>query len=503
MARKRQQSGLVAGVAEFAAQRRLLREGAGIVVAVSGGADSVALLEALCELAPANGYRLTVAHFNHKLRSDADADEQFVRDLARRHRLPFVSQRRDVAAAARRHKTSVEQAARTLRYEFLVRAARRAKARYVAVGHHADDNVETLVHRIFRGTGLAGLRGIPAKRVLSAQAGGRPKSRAGEANVYLVRPLLECRRQQIEIFLRERGLAWCSDVTNLQTEYRRNFIRHRLLPSARAKLNPKADEAILRLSQIAAVADAFMQRQARRLLKIAMLSSGQPVMPPAVGVLLVLDAATLAAADPALLPVALQRMLQRAGVAMCDVSAGKLTMLAKAISQRASLTMTLAGSVRVRVSPSRVTVAQVIAPKAASEFSIPLSVPGEATLPDGRVVTAEEVPSDKQQFREHLRARQGASPSQPYAEYLDADALQAPLTVRTRRRGDVFDPLGAPGRQSVSDFLTNLKHPRREQVVCVCDERGIVVVAPLRIADRAKVTARTGRMVRITLGNSH
>jgi tRNA(Ile)-lysidine synthase len=240
-------------VGAFIDARSLLPPGAAVVVGVSGGADSAALLAVLRRLAamPARGYRLTAAHLNHALRPDAQADADFVADLARRWGIPCVVGRREVAAEARAAGQGIEQAAREARYEFLTQTAKAAGASHVAVAHHADDNVETILYRVVRGTHLRGLAGISASRGL------------GDSGIALVRPLLERKRVEIEEFCRAEALAWCADSTNADTSYRRNFIRHDLLPLLRSRLNRRADEALLRLAQAAAGAEDVLSSLAR------------------------------------------------------------------------------------------------------------------------------------------------------------------------------------------------------------------------------------------------
>ena len=191
----------------------LFSDGDVLVAAVSGGADSTALACVLAELAPRLGARLAaVAHLNHRLREAADADEAFCRALAVRLGVPFVSRAVDVRTEARRRKTSVEDAARTVRYLFLNEVAIEAGATRVAVGHTRNDQAETVLLRLVRGAGPTGLAGI--------------YPRAGR----VIRPLLDARRSEVEGWLRERGLGWREDESNQDRSIPRNKVRHELLP---------------------------------------------------------------------------------------------------------------------------------------------------------------------------------------------------------------------------------------------------------------------------------
>jgi tRNA(Ile)-lysidine synthase len=206
-------SRLLERVQQTVSEQALFGAGDVLVAAVSGGADSTALACLIAELAPRLNARLVgLAHLNHQLREAADADEAFCRDLAVRLDVAFDSRRIDVAAEARARKTSVEDAARTVRYLFLSEVAAVRGATRVAVGHTRNDQAETVLLRLARGAGPAGLAAI--------------YPRAGQ----VIRPLLDARRSDVEAWLRERGLGWREDESNQDRRIPRNKVRHELLP---------------------------------------------------------------------------------------------------------------------------------------------------------------------------------------------------------------------------------------------------------------------------------
>ncbi len=261
-----------------AALRRLQISSGALVVAVSGGADSVALLGTLLTARPPRpDAALIIAHLNHQLRGpDADADEEFVRNLAARLSggLIYRSARRDVPALARAAGTNVEDTARRVRYDWLAATAAELGARWVATGHTADDQAETVLHRLLRGTGLRGLRGIAARRPLAQ-------------SVELVRPLLEVSRAEILEYLRAATLDWREDATNRDLAYTRNRIRHELLPQL-AEYNPAIGSLLGRLARQADEAYRDLEARTRILLAAAERPRGAPW--------LVFDRASLAAA---------------------------------------------------------------------------------------------------------------------------------------------------------------------------------------------------------------
>ena len=476
----------VEAVSRFIDERALLAPKGGIVVGVSGGADSVALLDVLRELSRRQGwaYHLTIAHMNHLLRDTAEADAAFVADLAASLDIPCIVKRQDVAAEARRTGQGVEQAGRSLRYAFLRDAAVQAGAPYVAVGHHADDNAETILYRIVRGTHLRGLSGMPASRLME----GSP--------VTLVRPLLSCRRAEIEGYCRRRSLSWRTDPTNADTRYRRNFIRHELLPLLREHLTPLVDDALHRLAGAAAEAEAFLADLASGVILAARKDSSPRRS--------VLDAGLLADHKPILRRYALRAELERLGAPMRAVDGELLSRLAELADQPPPAAVALPGGFVARregleliveapqeaAGPSRGSHARAAGPK-----DLPLDCPGRTVLDDGRAILCQVQPLDAAAFENHCRTRPDG------VELLDADKVSGHLVCRYRRPGDTFRPLGCPGMQSVSDFLTNRKLPHRlrEGVLCICDDAGIVYAAPLRIDDRVRITPATTRVLRIEI----
>jgi tRNA(Ile)-lysidine synthase len=225
-----------------------------VVVAVSGGADSVALAHELTQIRARGEGRLVLAHFNHRLRgTESDTDQQFVTEVARQLSLECIVGSAAGELAAGGSGEGIEGAARQARYEFLARAAGQCGARYVATAHTADDQVETVLHNIVRGTGLAGLAGIPRLRRLS------------DATT-IVRPLLDVTRAEVIDYLNALGQPFRDDSTNRLEDYTRNRIRLQLLPLLERDYNPRVRDALLRLAQIAGQADDNLQQQAAALI---------------------------------------------------------------------------------------------------------------------------------------------------------------------------------------------------------------------------------------------
>jgi tRNA(Ile)-lysidine synthase len=264
----------------------------GLVVAVSGGPDSVALVRALLAVR-LEGTPLVLAHLNHQLRGgDSDADEAFVRRFAEPH-LPVVCHRLDIAALA--SGDNLEAVARRERYRWLADVARSRGLRFVATGHNANDQAETVLHRLLRGAGIDGLRGIAARRAL-------------EGGVELVRPLLEVTRDEIVAYLAELGQEARHDASNDDVRYTRNRLRHELLPLLAREYNPRVVEVLGRLARQADEAARDDEAQATELLRRAEL--------PRAGTTVVLDAEVLRAVSRREVRTALRLVWRREGWSM-------------------------------------------------------------------------------------------------------------------------------------------------------------------------------------------
>jgi tRNA(Ile)-lysidine synthase len=222
-----------------------------VLVALSGGADSVALLRSMLATKRGGRGRICAAHFNHRLRAESDLDEEFVRGLGAAADILCEIGRAEAAEIASAPGEGIEEAARRARYEFLAATAGRLGARFVATAHTADDQAETILHRILRGTGLAGLSGITRAR------------RFGGCT--LIRPLLGFRRTEIERYLTDLGQAYREDVSNSDRRFTRNRIRHELLPRLAQEYNPQVMDAILRLGTLAGEAQTVVDQAIERL----------------------------------------------------------------------------------------------------------------------------------------------------------------------------------------------------------------------------------------------
>lgn len=494
----------IAGVAATIDRFGLLPAGARVVVAFSGGPDSMALLAALAALAPERRYTLVAAHLDHGLRAESAADARFAEEQARRFGVDFVSQRRDVAGLARRWRTSLEAAGRRARYRFLQETAAGRSCPYIAVGHHRDDQVETVLLNLLAGAGPDGVAGM------------RPRRGA------VVRPLLEQRRADILAFLRRRGLTYRIDASNEDFIFTRNRIRGELLPLLRRAYNPRIDDALWRLSRLAADEVDYLEDQAARLLQAAR-------MPLPGGVWI--ECRALRQAPPALRRRVIRQAFWEAAAGtagtVSDAGApgawgesvpveagglrqGSLTMRhVEAVEELLGLStgaLDLPRGVRVAVQQGRLCFRRVhhAGPPAAG----PVGPGGGAGLPSRRLPVPGRVPWDEPWSGIAAEVLDGGPPDpadlrRPGHAYLDYDRLGAPgaLHVRTWQPGDRMRPLGAPGSRKLQDLFVDRKVPRelRRRVPVVTLGDTILWVPGAAVADPFRVSSASRRLLHLYL----
>ena len=449
----------------------MLEPGETVLVAVSGGVDSVALLHALSRLAPRWSVDLHVAHVDHGWRGEASAaDGRFVAAMAAGLGLPCTRSRIDDLETEPTTGLGREGAAREARRELLTRIADAVGATRIALGHTANDQAETVLHHLTRGAGGAGLRGMPA------------------VSERFIRPMLDIRRADVLAYAGEHALTWREDASNANVRFSRNRIRHRVIPELE-RINARAVEAIVRSAELAADLEAA----------VAPLLDGiwKDLRSPRDDGTIALRRAGLLDLEPSLRRLVVRRAIRDArddleGIERVHIES-VLSLLA---SDRAHGELSLPG-LHVRMQNDDVSFLAK-RPADAEAWSTPLDL-GETRANDGRTPI-------------HLslveRAVAAYRPSSDrWSEAADADRLRLPLVLRSRRDGDRFTPLGLGREVKLKDFLINERVPyfERDDVALVCDRGGaddgaadgdrIVWVVGLRLSDQVRVTDTTRRIL--------
>lgn len=487
---------LLARVRQYVQRYALFAPGDAVVAGVSGGADSLCLFHLLIRLAPEYRLRLHIAHLNHGLRgAEADADAQFVADLAERWGVPCFLGHADVAALAQAPGISVEEAARLARYRFLAETARRVGAATLAVGHNADDQAETVLMHFLRGSGPAGLRGMAPKapladdRLFPDEAAGLPGR--GDAastslnfnlNLNLVRPLLATSRAETEAYCAAHGFTPRFDRSNEDLTFFRNRLRHELLPLL-AAYNPGIRSVLTHTAAVMA-GDYEVLRESGAAAWAALVRHGEAA-----------GEVQFDLAGWRALPLGLQRALIRQAIARLRRTLRNIdwehveraVWLARegGTGQAATLSAGLAlqiGYTTLRIAeegaawPPAPDVPQVTEP-------ILLRVPGVTEISDGWSVAIRRL------RRTRLPAGFAAK-ADPWKAYLDAAAVGAALTLRPRAPGETFRPQGLDGHRSrLNEFMINAKIPRAARAgwPLLVGQGGIAWVCGLRVDDHAAV----------------
>lgn len=413
-----------------------------VLLAVSGGLDSVVM----SHLFHAEGYHIGIAHCNFKLRAaDADADETFTRVLAQRFGVQFYSVSFDTQAYAQQHGISIQMAARDLRYEWFERVRIENGYDYIATAHHADDQAETVLINLARGTGLAGLQGF------------KPKSDR------IVRPMWHFTRRQIESYASQHHIAHREDISNSETKYIRNKIRHQIIPLFE-EINPSFGISLSRLSAIAEdthkLLDFFVQREL-------------PAMMQQKGDSMYVDIDAIKAFPS--IELLLYEILKPYGFTSAVVKE-----IADGVEKQPG---------KMFYSPTHSCLKDrdhlIISP-------LKQSIPSELILVE-KNEHAINTPFGKFIFSIHTDFSSSDIRPDPFYLYADIERLTFPLTLRHPARGDYFYPLGMSGKKKISDYLTDKKIPltQKEKVWLLCSTDKVCWIAGMRCDERFKITHST------------
>ncbi len=451
---------------DYARREALFAPGDRVMVAVSGGPDSVALLHLLHRLKGDLEIEPGVAHFDHGLRGrQSREDAAFVAHLARSLHLPFHPGQGDVRALARTEKISLQMAGRRLRHNFFTQVRGAHGYGTLALGHTADDQVELFFIRLLRGAGPEGLRGM------------RPATPEG-----LVRPLLAVGKDAILAWLKRESLSYRQDPSNLSRAYLRNRLRLDLLPELRRRYNPRLGEAIRRTQALLAEDEDLLSREAQQ----HWAAVGRQLAPDFFS----LDLPGLWALQPAcqkrLLRLTLSKLLGE-----WELSAARTDSLLALARGRRSGGAVHIGDARVARAGRELHFFRGLPPSPGEAATLLPSFPAKVDSPEG--------------WRWRLSSRADSSlnlrPPSPLIAWMDPDKLIFPLKARYFREGDRFWPLGAPGKKKLQDFFVDHRIPRwlRGYLPLVESSGQIVWVAGLRIAEPVKIKPESRNLLEITL----
>jgi tRNA(Ile)-lysidine synthase len=455
-------SDLLERVSEGIQLRGLFRRGQRILVAVSGGLDSVVLLDVLQKLAPKNKWRLSVIHLNHCLRGrSSDADERLVRSICKKFALPLSVGSADVRQIAQRQKLSIEMAARKARHEFFARVAKKKKISTIALAHHAEDQVELFFIRLLRGSGGEGLAGMKWRNTFP-----------GAKKIEIIRPLLGESKATLREYAATNKIKFREDATNASVDILRNRIRHELLPFLRNNYQPALNKVVLRLMDIVGEESDLAKRVAEE-----WLEEGRKTNPNG------------SENSFSKLPVAVQRHCLR------------IQLLAESISPDFELVE------KFRLKPEEAVTIHELASSPRSMSRDPTGLIHWHTsnldvfIRESRKLSLADSAGTNFNgvvIRWQAQSKPGMNlpAHRSGTEYFDAELVGAKVILRHWRKGDRFQPIGMPAAVKLQDLFVNQKVPRalRHRLIVAESEKGdIFWVEGLRISERFQLTNSTKR----------
>jgi tRNA(Ile)-lysidine synthase len=416
---------------------------------------------------------------DHSIRgAESDEDERFVTALAERYGVLLITEKRDIVEIARERKISLEEAARDERYKFFESAAEKAGASVIAVGHNADDNAETILHRIIRGTGITGVSGIRPKRKLTPISA-----------VSLVRPLLFTWRKDITAYLEEEDLSYRIDSTNIETDKLRNRIRLELIPHIEKNYNAKIKKSLAALGETALQNSDYLEAKAKALFEDVLINREVPLAT------ITLDINKLRES-----PQILQQMIIKEAIIRLDIPLKKLSnrnykdILNTLNSGKIAANGVVKEYLNVRVDGNalRLSKNRYCAEESPVLSETKIKVPGVTELVDMNCRVRTGIREIKNGFLKEFKQNKTA-----YEEAVDFDKVCMPLTVRTRKPGDRFQPLGSCGLKKIKDFFIDNKVPvmERDTVPIITMNGEPIWLVGLRIDDRIRVSEETTNLL--------
>jgi tRNA(Ile)-lysidine synthase len=459
-------------VVQYLREYNLISTKSRIVVAVSGGTDSICLLKVLVNKQAELDIKLHIAHLNHQLRGgESDSDAEFVNNLATELEVPATIEKRDVATYRSEKRCSLEEAAREVRYNFLAEVAHTENADCIAVGHTRDDQVETILMHILRGSGTRGLCGLQAQTSMKVING---------KYINIIRPILVVSHQETLDYCREWKLKPRMDSSNISHAFFRNRIRYELLPLLK-NYNPEIDSSLLRLSAIVADELSYIEDQVHELWDKVVTEGGGVIS---------LDRKMMIDFAPAIQKLIFRHAITRLIGNLKDITAEHIEAMVALLAKPAGKSLNLPKGLIIYAQYDSLLLARkggsVLSPFSQLERLVCLNIPGKTVIPGWKIETKiiqSPANVDKADF----------------AASFDLDKTGTELLVRHREPGDRFQPLGMTQFKKLQDFMVDTKIPRtwRDMIPLLCSPEQILWVVGWRIDERAKVTEATEKILHV------
>ena len=443
-------------ILNFIDEESLLSKGDKVLVAISGGADSIFLLSFLLKYKKRFDLKLSAFHLNHNLRGkESIDDEKFCRSYAKQNKIEYFSASKNVKAFAKKNKISVEEAGRKLRYSELERIASKNGFNKIATAHIANDNTETVLLNLIKGTGLKGIAGIPVKRNK------------------VIRPILTVSKDEILLYLGKKKIPYRIDSSNLSSEYERNFLRNEIIPALKEKLNSRLDNTLLKSSKVFRSISSVLEKQIEAKIIDAVEFKGKQLLIN-IDETLKLDENLIGEffkkTVPAYFPVELSNENIKALTSLIKKQKGRSVALSNRLTAYRE-------SKKILISKR----------KKIEKMEIEIAV-GKSKKINGGVISINKV------LLRHAKKNNDSS-----IEYISGDGISGKFILRTWKDGDRFYPLGMKGSKKISDFLTEQGIPsykKKEQLV-LTNSGKIVWVVGLRLDDMFKLKANSKKVFKL------
>ncbi|HPN65655.1 MAG TPA: tRNA lysidine(34) synthetase TilS, partial [Candidatus Goldiibacteriota bacterium] len=448
--------------------KKHINENDTIIIGVSGGPDSMALFKLLVSISKKYNLKLIAAHFNHMLRgTESKRDMEFVKKEAKKAGVEFVCRERNINVLNKKTGFGTEKTAREERYKFFIETAVKYKAEKIALAHNMDDNAETILFRLIKGTGTKGLCGIPAKRKL---AEGEFGIKTGK-DIFIVRPLLGFSKKQIMLLLKELKQRYVTDSSNRESVYQRNIIRNKLIPLVEKEMNPKIKECLVRNTEIAAAEEGFISEEAQKYIRENAEIKGESA---------VFLWSPFILLHPALRQRVLMALFQKILRSKRKVDFALVSEADCAILRNKNIS--LPSGFALKTVNGEIHIFKCKNEKPESEEDVSIAKPGKKTAFGGFVFETKIVKNEP-----------GIDFKEQYKAYLDLSKIVFPLTIRRRRSGDRFMPFGMKSQVKIKDFIISQKI--KNEIILVCDEKQIIWAAGIRADERAKVDERSKKLL--------
>lgn len=438
-----------------------------LIAGISGGADSVCLLFVLLELQKTLGFSIKAVHVNHCLRgSDADGDETFVTDLCREHGVPCTIYRKNVESIAKKRKQSLEEAGRIVRREAFFETMKACGGTKIVTAHHKNDNAETLLMNLARGTGLRGLGGI------------------SPVNGAVIRPLLCVERREIEEYLHERRIEWRTDASNADDAYTRNRIRNHLIPFLQKEVNPRAVAHMHDTAEQLQLIRQYMERQVDGAWESCVHTDGEQTE---------LLEEPYRKVDAAVGRMLIRRCIGQAAAREKDITFTHVTLVEELFKNQVGKQLDLPFHTRVQRTYRGISFAKKGAAAQSKPEAVLLKIPGVTEIPGLNMTICCTFIENTEEF---LR---NSMPQKTYTKWMDYDIIKDDLFVRTRESGDYIAIRKQRGTQKIKNYFINEKIPadKRDTIALIAEGKEILWIVGYRMSSSYQIGQQTKRILQI------